>query len=453
MNINTIKNIHFVGIGGISQSALACLLEKLNKKVSGTDDNIDENVQNLKNHNITIYEKTPRHVIENADLIVYTNAVKATHDDLVLATKLGKKILERAEFLGLFSSFFTECIAVSGTHGKTTTTALCFLAMQPKNPTLHMGGILKNINSNQVLGGKHFFITEACEYNKSFLHLNPTVSIITNVEKEHMNTFKTEENLFASFIQFAKQTKDLVIVEKNSKIHAKLNSLNLNAKLKTVSKDSPADLYATNIFISNGKTHFNCVFNGTNLGQITLNSVLEHNITNCLFAISVALYFGVKFDTIKANISGFLGIKRRFEILSKTPQIIHDYAHHPTEISASINAAKKITKNKLICIFQPHTFSRTKTLMPQFKQCFLGADELIIIPTYKARESPILGGRSIDLYNELDSLTSAVYIKNNHDLYDFLLSLNDSDNTFLFLGAGSIEKIANDFAFLNNGNK
>lgn len=444
MNINTIKNIHFVGIGGISQSALARLMSKLGKTVSGTDDNLNKNVLSLRKDNITIYKKTPLSVISNADMIVYTNAVSQNHPDLVSAQKLNKIILERAEFLGLFSCLFTENIAIAGTHGKTTTTALCYLAMKTRNPTLHIGGILKNIQSNQVLGGKHFFITEACEYNRSFLHLNPTVSVITNVEPEHMNTFKTKESLFDSFIQFAKQTTDLVLIENNSEIHKKLLSQNLTVKIGTVSMGPPSDLYADNIQLVNGITKFNCIYKGKKLGQITINSCLKHNVINCLFAIYVALYYGVNFEIIKKNIASFLGVQRRFDMLLESPKIIHDYAHHPTEIAASINAARQIAKNKLICIFQPHTFSRTKTLMPEFKKCFLGVDKLILLPTYKAREKPILGGRSIDLYNEIQNKIDTTYIKNEQDLYKQLKLFNNKNNTFLFLGAGSIEQNAYD---------
>lgn len=446
MNINTIKSIHFVGIGGISQSALALMMTKLNKKVSGTDDNIDNNVFILKQHNIEIYEKTPESVIENADLIVYTNAVSKTHHDLVLATKFNKPILERAEFLGLFSSLFTECIAVAGTHGKTTTTALCYQAMQTKNPTLHLGGVLKNIQSNQILGGKRFFITEACEFNKSFLHLKPTVSIITNVEKEHMNTFKTIENLFASFIQFAKQTTDLVIVESQSEIYNKLKTQNLTAKLGTVALNSPADLYASNIHISNGKTEFECFYHGKKLGETAINSILEHDVKNCLFAIYTALFYNIDFDTIKQGILTFNGVKRRFEVLFEKPKIIHDYAHHPTEIIDTIKATKQLSTQNIVCVFQPHTFSRTKTLMPEFKNCFSDVDKLILLPTYKAREKSIYGGRSIDLYNEIKDIINTSYIKSKQELFKYLLTINDNkQTTFLFLGAGSIGNFAKDF--------
>lgn len=446
--VHKILSIHFVGIGGISQSALAKIMKQQNKIVTGTDDNINLKINEFKKCGIQVFKATPREVLDKTDLVVYTNAVSKTHPDIVYAKQINKPILERANFLALLANNFSQSIAISGTHGKTTTTALTFFAMQSKAPTLHVGGIVNKLNSNFKIGKNKFFITEACEFNKSFLHLNPNVSVITNVECEHMNTFKTEENLYKSFIQFAKQTKHFIVVEKNSKISNLLSSEKLSAKLFEVSITTPCNLWAKNIKQENDKILFDCFSFNKKLESFCIFGYGKHNVLNCLFAIAVSMYYGIDLKSIKEGLKDYCGIKRRFETILACPLIIHDYAHHPTEINATLQTAKSVLNKPIICIFEPHTFTRTKTLLSKFKTCFLSADKLVILPTYNARESPIAGGKSEDLVKAVKEFQETHFIKSKENLFKFLTPYISQNYAFLFLGAGTIDLIANKFAKL-----
>lgn len=445
--LKNIKNIHFIGIGGASMNGLAKLMACQGKNVTGTDDNITTNIlKNLENNKIKFYEKTPLQVLDNSELIVYTNAVRKNHPDMQYSFKMQKNIIERAEFLGILSNFFTECIAICGTHGKTTTTGLTSFAMQIKNPTSHIGGSVEKFGGNIKIGTRHYFITEACEYNKSFLHLHPTVTVITNIEQEHMDTFKTTENLYNCFIQLAKQTSDVIITTNNLPILNQLFNKNITAKIICVDIDKKSDFWATNITETNGKFSFDIYERDTKINKIKLNILGKHNVLNALFAIAVSRHFNIPYNNIIDGIQQFEGVERRFQFLQKEPfGIIHDYAHHPTEIKTAISTAKLLGYEKIFCIFEPHTYSRTKYLMKDFLTCFNETDELILLPTYSAREKEQIGRRSIDLFNNLQDTINVSYFKNPDLLNKFLIKNVKNNQLTLWLGAGTIYNFAKNF--------
>ena len=446
MKLKDFNKIHFVGIGGISMSALATLLASKKYNVTGNDDNDSDIVQDLRSKGIKVSIGNDLDDIKVADLVVYTNAISQNSPTISLAKKLNKPMLERAQLLGMISSEYREVIAISGTHGKTTTTAMLGIIFKTANlfPTIHMGGISNDWNSNLQIGHKKYFVTEACEYNKSFLHLRPSVSIITNIEPDHMDCYHNIEELQSAFLQFARQTKDCLVINGDT-VPSDIPKSKSQQNLITFGLSPTNHYYAKNLKASNGKYSFDCYYKNENLGNIQLNIVGKHNVYNALGAIATSLYFGIQFDDIKKALSIFSGVNRRFEKIYDADNLlmIHDYAHHPTEIKCSIRTAKQIAQGRLIVIFEPHTYSRTCALIDYFATAFNGADKVIILPTYPARESYILGGDAIDLfYRVAEHTPETQYFQHLHALFNELDKDTKSGDTLLWLGAGTIYDFA-----------
>ena len=315
--------------------------------------------------------------------------------------------------------------------------------LQSLSPTTHIGGFLPELG-NLILGKKSIFITEACEFNKSFLHLSPNVCIITNIEKEHMDCFKNEKDLINSFYQFAHQTKDLIVIKNDIPILHKL--LTEKPSIITFGIDDNSDIVAKNLNQTNGKFSFDCYYKKELLGNINLNVFGKHNVLNALSVIAVALYFKLDFNLIKNGLEGFNGVERRFQFLKTSPfTIIHDYAHHPTEIKETLKTAKLLNKNKVVCIFEPHTYSRTKSLMKEFCESFYDADKLYLLPTYSAREQPIKDGSSFDLFLNLPEEIDCEYYEDKNKLFNQLLKTVENDDLIIFLGAGTIGEYSLEF--------
>lgn len=446
MIIKNFHNIHLVGIGGISMSALAQILHSKHHIITGTDDTNIPNLDTLRNLGINISISHNPDFIKSADLIVHSSAIPNNHPDISLAKSLNKPILNRAEFLGLISNDYQNIIAVSGTHGKTTTTAMLdYIFNYAKlRPTTHIGGIMNHNSANFSLGSRKYFITEACEYQRNMLHLHPNTTIITNIEPEHMDCYKDFGEVLSTFQQFTHQTKELIVL--NGDLSTQYFKPTKNQNIITFGFDESYHCHPTNIQCNNGKFIFDCIYMAKNLGQIRLNLFGRHNILNALSAIVTALYYNIHFSIIQSALASFSGVNRRFDILHHSPYIIHDYAHHPTEIKNSILTAKNVTQSKLITIFQPHTYSRTLTLMKEFSTAFQDTDNLIILPTYPSREMPLLGGDAIDLfYNVLQHNPNTTYCQHIDSLFHILDQQITPTHTLLFLGAGTIDTIATQY--------
>ena len=433
------KNILFIGIGGISMSGLARICKHLGANIFGTDITANENVLSLKKDCIAkIKIGNSPSFVNIADIIIYTNAIKQNNLDLKLAKRLNKPIYERATFLGIISCKYKNTIAVSGTHGKTTTTSLLgwIFDIANKPYTVHIGGISNNLGSNIKINGFKYFITEACEYQKSFLHLNPNTTIINNIEFDHPDCFKNIDDITKTFIQLSNQTKDLLIINGDS-----LNISTFQHKNTiTFGLKNTNTIYAKNIITKNSKTYFDVVFKNKILGQLCTNLIGNHNIYNVLAATLLALSYSISFADIQQATLTFNGTKRRLECLNHSPNVFLDYAHHPSEIKATISSLMQYY-GKITVVFQPHTYSRTLALINEFSSCFLGVSVLYILPTYPAREKEIIGGRAIDLFYNIQSI-DAQYISNPQSLI-YLLNNNIKPNdTVLFLGAGDIDIIA-----------
>lgn len=436
------KKLHFVGIGGVSMSALAKFALAENCIVTGTEKSPNNFTEELKKLGIKI-NKTKNSVgVKNCDLLVFSGAVNENHPDLLLAKKLGKKILERPQFLNLVSQKFNTTIAVSGTHGKTTTTAMIAKVLNSQNPTVHIGGKTKEFG-NLKLGSKNIFVTEACEYKKSFLTLKPNISVVLNIEPDHMDCFKSKQNLINSFQAFVKQTTDFAIINHDFLSFFKQNFA--KSKIVSFGFSKKADFFADNLTEKNGKFCFNVFHKKLFLGNIKLNVAGKHNVLNALVAVILGHILGQNFEETKKQLKNFCMPQKRFEILMQKPfLLVRDYAHHPTEIKQTLITAKSISKQKIFCVFQPHTFSRTKFLFSEFLTCFNLADEVVFLPTFSAREKASAGTTSFQLFSKLKH-PKKHYFKNLKNCFNFLKTSAKKGSTILFVGAGSISDFALDF--------
>lgn len=440
-------HVHFVGIGGISQSALASLLLCQGEKVSGSDAVKSELTEGLKQKGATIYYGHSESNVKGADLVVYTPAIHQDNPEIVAAKAQNIPIINRAELLGRISKKYNKVISVAGTHGKTTTTGMIatIFIYAGKNPTVHIGGELPIIDGNLRIGGSEYFITEACEYCDSYLSLNSHASVILNIQKDHMDYFKTMPRLISSFNKFANNTTSngYLVINNNdsncSKIKFNGTKLNFGDNGIITAKNITCDnqnYYSYNLFVC-----------GVDMGKITLSVVGKHNVYNSLASVAVALSEGISIDIIKLALSNYTASKRRFQLIGKFKgvRVIHDYAHHPTEIAATIAAAKQKT-GKLFVVFEPHTYTRTKYLWQEFLKCFKGADHIILPPIYPAREEPLPNITSSRLARALckkgQSAQSAISLQ---DAYTKVTALAKRGDTILLLGAGTIEKICNYF--------
>lgn len=416
-------------------STLAVFLKVYGNEVSGSDLVESENLKELKNfeinYNIGHYKKNIKKF--NPDFIVINFAINNENEELIWAKENKKKIITRSELLGKLSKTFKHTIAISGTHGKTTTTAMIseMFIEAGLNPTIHIGGIMKYNNSNFLIGSKKYFITEACEYKNSFLSLKPSVGIVLNVESDHLDFFKNLKEINQSFQKFLENSKSKIYL-KNKFFIVETAKKKVFYKVKNIKKNITGysfDLIENNQLIANFQTNF--------FG--------EHNIKNAVVAIITALFYKIKLKIIKKVIRNYHGVKRRFEKIGKidTTLFIHDYAHHPTEIMRTITQSKDY--GKVLTVFQPHTYSRTKSLFEFFLKAFNESDGLILVKTYSAREQEIAGGSAYDLFKSIKDKNHFDYInyaKNFEIAKEQILNIFSRYNCVLILGAGDIEKLA-----------
>lgn len=422
-------------------SALAKLLVKQGYDVSGSDLNDTIVLKQLNILGIKTFVGHNASNINNQDLVVYTAAIPQDNVELVKAKQLNIKCFERAELLGEIAKLYDKVIAIAGMHGKTTTTAMLgkvFLQCGLE-PTIHLGGDWDEINGNLFIGKNNFFITEACEYRDTFLHLYPQVSIITNIEKEHLDYFKNFANIKRSFNSFCLNTKLKVFILNRDKKHV------ISNKLTTFSK-TKGDIIAKKIKDYEGRFSFDCYVFGELYGHISLKLQGEHNVLNALAVIGVAEYYKLPRPQVIKALSEFCGVKRRFEVMKifKGGLVVRDYAHHPTEIKCAIKTAIDSYKVPVIAVFQPHTYSRTRSLMEKFKKCFAGIESLVLVKTYPARET-------YDRLGSCEALKEGLMEnKNNFKIYgpfekrqvkSCLKGLNLQGKVILFLGAGDIVEI------------
>ncbi len=448
IDLQNVRHIHLIGIGGIMMSGIAEILKSRSYIVSGSDRDSSSMTEHLSKLGINI---SIGHFEENVigpDLIVYSSAVPADNVELKKANEIGLNILNRAEMIGALMPEYNTSIAISGAHGKTTTTAILSTILETSDfdPTILVGGIPSAIGSNVKIGDNSVFLLEACEYKENFLHFNPNISVILNIDEDHLDYFDDMEHIIQAFIKFAKKLPENgVLIINNDDYNAKKVISHVNCEIITFGINTLSTFQARNItFDDKGHTNFNVYYKDELYGNFSIKFPGQHNILNALASIAVAHTIDVPPTTIIDSIKSYNGVQRRFETLGtyNDALIIDDYAHHPTEIKATLAAAKKIPSNKVTCIFQPHTYTRTNDLMLQFATAFNDADQIIITDIFAAREENTNNVHSTDLVAEIALEAENVkYISDLDSIVDYIQATAQPDDIILTLGAGNIREV------------
>lgn len=446
LNFEEPIHVHFIGIGGISMSGLAEILLEEGFTISGSDAKQSALTDSLAQKGATIYigQKASNLSIRPA-LVVYTAAIREGNEEFKAAVDAGIPMLSRAELLGQIMDNYEKSIAVAGTHGKTTTTSMIsqILLVAKADPTISVGGILEAIGGNIRVGASEVFITEACEYTNSFLHFHPKYSIITSVEAEHLDFFKDIDDIRRSFHEFAGNTAHDGVLIINGQIAA-LDQItnNLSCSVTTYGLCENDDFYAKNITYNDHACGTYTLMHKTeDLGTVSLSVPGRHNVSNSLAAIALCLNLGLPLDVIKKGLLQFGGTKRRFEYKGTKNGItvIDDYAHHPTEVAATLTAARNYPHGRIICVFQPHTYSRTKAFLSDFARVLSMADIVVLADIYAAREKNTIGISSKDLLAELQKNGQESYYFPSFDEIEKFLSEKCINNDLLItMGAGDV---------------
>jgi len=443
-------HVHFIGIGGISMSGLAHILLEKGFTISGSDCQKSTLTQELESCGATlVYSQTASNITNDIDLVVYTAAISESNSELIAARKANLPILTRAELLGQLMANYATAVNVAGTHGKTTTTSMIaeILIKAGCDPTISVGGILHSIGGNIRTGKSDIFLTEACEYTNSFLSFHPTLNVILNVKADHLDFFKDIQDIRHSFRLFNERLpKDGTIV-----INTDIDEYNyfysgLSCDVITVGSNPDISKYsaANIVYNSNGCCTYDLLEDTKNIGAIELCVPGLHNVYNSLAAIAVGKKLGIDFNKIKEGLKNFTGTDRRFQIKGTFDgvTVIDDYAHHPDEITATLNSAAHISHNNVWCVFQPHTYSRTKALLGEFAQALSAADTVVLADIYAAREKNYLNISSMDLQNEIKKLgTNCFYFNTFEEIENFLKKNCVNGDLLITMGAGNIYKV------------
>ncbi len=444
-------HIHFIGIGGISMSGLAHIALQMGYKVTGSDRTKTHITDELEKLGAVIFEGHNAKNIEGAELCVHTAAVKMDNPEMAAAVENGIRLIDRAEFLGAIMKNYTHAVGVSGTHGKTTTTSMLAHALinADLDPTISVGGELDIINGNIRTGGSDYFVTEACEYTNSFLKFYPTIALITNIEEDHLDFFtggiKQIRESFRNFAELTAGKGNVVALGSDENIRLALEGAD-DLRITTYGMTDEYDFYPENIVCNAGFPSFDVYKNGIKLCHISLSVPGEHNILNALATIAVCDIMGVDIEKSARGIETFKGTHRRFEKKGfvNGAVIIDDYAHHPTEIKATLNAASELPHNRIICIFQPHTYSRTRTLWDEFVTAFGGADELIMTHIYAAREKNDGVTDPRKLAEDIKQTgVNARYIDDFNEIAEYVRSTAKEGDIIFTMGAGDVTEIGN----------
>ena len=442
-------HVHFIGIGGISMSGLASILLDRHLQISGSDAKESPLTKWMEDNGIKVfYGQRASNIIDGIDLVVYTAAIHPDNPEFAAAVQKKLPMLTRAELLGQIMTNYQTPIAVSGTHGKTTTTSMIsqiFLAAK-LDPTISVGGILQAIHGNIRVGNSQIFLAEACEYTNSFLHFNPKISIILNIDADHLDFFKDLNDIRHSFRLFAQRLpSDGVLIINHEIPNVQEITKDLPCQIIYYGKDQSSDYFASNItFNSFGCASFDCIHKGTCIGHFQLSVPGIHNVSNALASIALCRLLSIKEDQIEKGLNQFRGTDRRFQYKGSVGNVtvIDDYAHHPTEIKATLAAAKNYPHKSVWCVFQPHTYTRTKALMDEFAQALSLADHVILADIYPARETDNLGISSETLKEKIEALgTDVHYFPSFDQIETFILSNCVPGDLLITMGAGDVVKI------------
>ncbi len=444
------KNIHMIGIGGISMSGIAEILKFWGFHVTGSDTSSSEVTEKLMNTGIPVTIGHNLEDVAKADVVVYSAAVRKDDIELTKAHELNIPTIERGTFLGKITKAFRNTICVSGTHGKTTTTSMvsvCFLEAM-KDPSIQVGAFLKPLDGNYRVGNSEYFIIEACEYVESYLKLFPKTEIILNIDNDHLDYFGSIENIVRSFSKYVTLIPDdgLLVVNWDD-IYCRTVAKNTKAKTVTFGiENETANFLARNItFDKNGFPTFDVYYNNTFYKTIRLSVPGKHNVLNALSCIAVCHEYGIEKEDIKNALAKYTGAHRRFEYIgsfNKGVSVYDDYGHHPTEINATSKALMQKEYRKSWVVFQPHTYSRTKNLLDDFAKALLDFDHIIVTDIYAAREDNTYNISSMDLVKKIESYgKKAIYIPDFDEIIKYLKERTIEGDIVLTLGAGTVTNI------------
>lgn len=447
-NIDTllkkVRRIHFIGIGGSGMCPLAEILHSEGYQLSGSDNNPGDTLERIKALGIPVFMGQRAENIGDAEMVVYTAALLPDNPELVAAKESGVPTFERAELFGAISRLYRHCIGVCGTHGKTTTTSMLtqMLLEAQLDPSAVIGGKLPKIGANGRVGKSDLFVCEACEFKDTFLSLSPSVAVILNIDEDHLDYFKTLENLIHSFHRFADMATDAVIYNGDDANTLKaLEGVGEKTKI-TFGFSEKNDWYAANLSTVRGAFYaFDAVHGGKVLGRVTLAVPGKHNVLNALAALAAAVYAGADFDAARRGLEAFGGAGRRFENLGTYRGItfVDDYAHHPAELRVTLEAAMQMDFRRVWAVFQPFTYSRTYMLLDDFAEVLRIPDKCVLTEIMGSREVNTYGVRTEQLAAKIPG---SVWFNTFDEVADHVLANAGEGDLVLTLGCGDIYKAA-----------
>lgn len=450
LNEHDISYVHFIGIGGISMSGIASLLLNKGYRVSGSDSSLSDITKSLKENGAEIFIGQSSDNIKNPDLVIYTDAILDDNEELIAARKLNVPVVTRGVFLGALMRNYENSIAVSGSHGKSTATSMIskILLNSKEEATILLGGELDEMDGNVHVGDQKYLVTEACEYKGNIRYYFPQTLIVLNIDEDHLDYYKDLNDIVETFKTYLRNQ------DENSKTILNLNEENnkmildsVQGELITYAQENyEADYVADNIkFDEIGRPNFDLKMKNGMIEHFELGIIGRHNINNAMAAIIATYENGIDLETIRENLRSYTGLKRRMEIIGHVNDatIMTDYGHHPSEIDVTLKALKEHTTGKLVCIWQPHTYSRTKILFNEFLDCFDAADEVIITDIYAAREKfdPTIHSKDV-----VDALVkkgiNAKYLATFEQARDYVYEIAKAEDLIITTGCGNPDVLA-----------
>jgi UDP-N-acetylmuramate--alanine ligase len=450
----SIKKIHFVGIGGIGMSGIAEILLDQGFQVSGSDRSASDNTERMAALGATVHiGHDGVNVGPDVDVLVYSSAVGPENPEIAVARERKIPVVRRAEMLAEVMRL-KYGIGIAGTHGKTTTTSMVSLVLieGQVDPTVIVGGRLHGLaGSNARLGKGEFIVVEADEFDRSFLSLTPTIAVLTTLETDHLDCYRDLEDIKSAFIQFAQKVPfyGFVVLCLDEPALQEIMP-KLRKKIVTYGLNGQADLQGVDLVHRQNRTTFTVLYHGTELGPVELQIPGKHNVQNALAAIAVGLELRIPFAAIKAGIEKFTGVFRRWEVKAELPggiMVVDDYAHHPTEIRATLAGAKSGWRRRVVCVFQPHLYSRTRDFYDEFGRAFFNADVLVMTDVYPAREEPIQGVSGELIVNAAREFghKQVHYVPDKKDVPAFLRTIAQNGDLIITMGAGDIWRYGEEF--------
>ncbi len=439
--ISRVKRVHMIGIGGSGMCPLAEILHSKGYEITGSDNNISDPLKRVQNLGIKVFMGHNGENVKGAELVVYSAAISKDNPELVYAAENGIPTMERSHMLGALTRYFDNVIGVCGTHGKTSTTSMIsqIFILNDLDPTAVIGGKLPLINSNGIAGKSENMVCEACEFVDTFLQMSPDISVLLNIDNDHLDYFKTMDNLVASFRKFISMSKTAVINGDDALVLKAADGI--DASIITFGLNKNNMYYAENIVPSKFGYKFTAMKNGEKITDIEMHIPGYHNVMNALAAVAVADLHGVSANGIKTALEKFTGAGRRFEFLGEYNGfvLVDDYAHHPTEIKATLTAAKSLDYKKVTVVFQPFTFSRTALLFDEFVDALKIADKVVLMPIMGSREINTYGISSEKI---AEKLPNAVISETFADVADVVIGTTGADELVITMGGGDVYKAA-----------